>query len=51
MHLMFDDYVLYLVENLHSQERANDFLKIVKGDEKDGKNHNNFFNKNNLIVI
>jgi regulatory factor X 4 len=37
MHLMFDDYVLYLVESLHSQERANDFLKIVKGDEKEGR--------------
>lgn len=36
MHLMFDDYVLYLVENLHSQERANDFMRIVKGDTKDG---------------
>jgi regulatory factor X 4 len=34
---MFDDYVLYLVESLHSQERANDFLKIVKGDEKEGR--------------
>ncbi|XP_021366636.1 transcription factor RFX4-like [Mizuhopecten yessoensis] len=32
MHLMFDDYVLYLVENLHSQERANDYLKIIKGE-------------------
>ncbi|CAG2225619.1 RFX4 [Mytilus edulis] len=35
MHLMFDDYVLYLVESLHSQERGNEFLRIVKGDEKD----------------
>ncbi|CAC5390482.1 RFX4 [Mytilus coruscus] len=35
MHLMFDDYVLYLVESLHSQERANEFLRIVKGEEKD----------------
>ena len=37
MHLMFDDYVLYLVESLHSQERGNEFLRIVKGDEKDGR--------------
>ncbi|KAJ8316181.1 hypothetical protein KUTeg_006195, partial [Tegillarca granosa] len=34
MHLMFDDYVLYLVENLHSQERANDFIRIIKGEEQ-----------------
>ncbi|XP_060081441.1 transcription factor RFX4-like [Ylistrum balloti] len=35
MHLMFDDYVLYLVENIHSQERANDFLRVIKGEASD----------------
>ncbi|KAK3581014.1 hypothetical protein CHS0354_013908 [Potamilus streckersoni] len=33
LHLMFDDYVLYLVESLHSQERHQEFLRAVKGEE------------------
>nr|KAG5685937.1 hypothetical protein BaRGS_028663 [Batillaria attramentaria] len=33
LHLMFDDYVLYRIEALYSQERASDFLKIVRGEE------------------
>ena len=32
LHLMFDDYVLYLVENLYSQERSRDFLRRIKGE-------------------
>ncbi|CAI9722908.1 transcription factor RFX4-like [Octopus vulgaris] len=30
LHLMFDDYVLYLVENLHCQERASEFLRNIR---------------------
>lgn len=37
LHLMFDDYVLYQVEQLHSQERARELLRKVKGEEGDGK--------------
>ncbi|KAL5019481.1 hypothetical protein ScPMuIL_002373 [Solemya velum] len=33
LHLMFDDYVLYLVEGVHSHERAMDFMKVVRGEE------------------
>uniref|UniRef100_A0A8C5EIH2 RFX-type winged-helix domain-containing protein n=1 Tax=Gouania willdenowi TaxID=441366 RepID=A0A8C5EIH2_GOUWI len=32
IHLMFDDYVLYLLESLHCQERANDLMKAMKSD-------------------
>ncbi|XP_075870908.1 transcription factor RFX4 isoform X2 [Nelusetta ayraudi] len=32
IHLMFDDYVLYLLESLHCQERANDLMRAMKGD-------------------
>ena len=32
LHLMFDDYVLYLVENLYSQERSRDFLRRINGE-------------------
>nr|XP_022346143.1 transcription factor RFX4-like isoform X1 [Crassostrea virginica] len=35
LHLMFDDYVLYLVENLYSQERSKDFLRRIKGEITD----------------
>ncbi|XP_046343090.1 transcription factor RFX4-like isoform X1 [Haliotis rufescens] len=35
LHLMFDDYVMYLVENLYCQERANDFLRAIKGENSD----------------
>ena len=31
LHLMFDDYVLYRIEALHSQERVSDFLRLVRG--------------------
>ena len=33
---MFDDYVLYLVENLHSQERAAELLRVIKGEQTHG---------------
>ena len=36
LHLMFDEYVLYLVEAINSQERANDFLRIIKGETTSG---------------
>ncbi|MFT7799132.1 transcription factor RFX4 [Arapaima gigas] len=32
IHLMFDDYVLYLLESLHCQERANELMKAMKGE-------------------
>lgn len=31
LHLMFDDYLLYVVETLHSQERAAELLRTIKG--------------------
>ncbi|KAL7982353.1 hypothetical protein Chor_009951, partial [Crotalus horridus] len=31
IHLMFDDYVLYLLESLHCQERANELMRAMKG--------------------
>ena len=37
LHLMFDDYVLYVMENLHSTERANDLLRSIKGESIDCK--------------
>lgn len=36
LHLMFDDYLLYRIEALHSQERATEFLRIVRGEEAIG---------------
>uniref|UniRef100_A0A3Q3ILC8 RFX-type winged-helix domain-containing protein n=1 Tax=Monopterus albus TaxID=43700 RepID=A0A3Q3ILC8_MONAL len=32
IHLMFDDYVLYLLESLHCQERANELMRAMKGE-------------------
>ncbi|XP_052806643.1 transcription factor RFX4-like [Mya arenaria] len=32
LHLMFDEYVLYVVENLHNQDKAHELLKAVKGE-------------------
>lgn len=37
LHLMFDDYVLYLVENLHSAERSSELLRTIKGEQITGK--------------
>jgi len=31
LHLMFDDYVLYLVESLQSHERYNELMASVRG--------------------
>ncbi|XP_070565302.1 regulatory factor X 4-like isoform X2 [Ptychodera flava] len=33
MHLMFDEYVLYLVESLHMQERTNELMRQMKGEQ------------------
>ncbi|XP_030646605.1 transcription factor RFX4 isoform X1 [Chanos chanos] len=32
IHLMFDDYVLYLLESLHCQDRANELMRAMKGE-------------------
>ncbi|EPY74046.1 regulatory factor X, 4 (influences HLA class II expression) isoform 1, partial [Camelus ferus] len=32
IHLMFDDYVLYLLESLHCQERASELMRAMKGE-------------------
>ncbi|XP_062915654.1 transcription factor RFX4 [Mobula hypostoma] len=32
IHLTFDDYVLYLLESLHCQERANELMRSMKGE-------------------
>ncbi|XP_077978008.1 regulatory factor X 4-like [Glandiceps talaboti] len=32
IHLMFDEYVLYLVESLHVQEKANELMRLMKGE-------------------
>lgn len=37
IHLMFDDYVLYLLESLHCQERANELMRAMRGDASAGK--------------
>lgn len=37
IHLMFDDYVLYLLESLHCQERANDLMRAMKGEASAGE--------------
>lgn len=34
---MFDDYVLYLLESLHCQERANDLMRAMKGEASAGE--------------
>ncbi|XP_044083989.1 transcription factor RFX4 isoform X4 [Neovison vison] len=36
IHLMFDDYVLYLLESLHCQERANELMRAMKGEGSTG---------------
>ena len=36
LHLMFDEYVLYMVENLHCQERGNELLRAVRGEQNLG---------------
>ncbi|KAM3925964.1 transcription factor RFX4 isoform 3-T3 [Leptodactylus fuscus] len=36
IHLMFDDYVLYLLESLHCQERANELMRAMKGEAHSG---------------
>ncbi|KAL8560664.1 hypothetical protein ACOMHN_053324 [Nucella lapillus] len=33
LHLMFDDYVLYRIEALHSHERVAEFLRVIKGED------------------
>lgn len=33
LHLMFDEYVLYMVETLHCQERGNELLRAVRGEQ------------------
>jgi len=49
LHLMFDDYVLYLVESLQSHERYNELLAAARGtaqrQQPVGNNNNN--NNNN----
>lgn len=37
IHLMFDDYVLYLLESLHCQERANDLMRAMKSEGSTGE--------------
>lgn len=37
IHLMFDDYVLYLLESLHCQERASELMRAMKGEGSTGK--------------
>ncbi len=39
IHLMFDDYVLYLLESLHCQERANELMRAMKGEGTPGEIH------------
>ncbi|OWK04075.1 hypothetical protein Celaphus_00014163, partial [Cervus elaphus hippelaphus] len=34
---MFDDYVLYLLESLHCQERANELMRAMKGEGSTAK--------------
>lgn len=34
---MFDDYVLYLLESLHCQERASELMRAMKGEGSTGK--------------
>ena len=39
LHLMFDEYVLYMVETLHSQERGNELLRALRGEQTLGKTY------------
>lgn len=39
IHLMFDDYVLYLLESLHCQERANELMRAMKAEGTPGEIH------------
>uniref|UniRef100_A0A4W6E7M2 Regulatory factor X, 4 n=1 Tax=Lates calcarifer TaxID=8187 RepID=A0A4W6E7M2_LATCA len=52
IHLMFDDYVLYLLESLHCQERANDLMRAMKGEGSTGEtatqSHTHILNKQGL---
>jgi len=41
LHLMFDDYLLYLVESLQSHERYNELLAAVRGARQLNNNNNN----------
>ncbi|XP_074653553.1 transcription factor RFX4-like [Tubulanus polymorphus] len=41
IHLMFDDYVLYLIENLHTNEHANELYRTVRGETSIKQQHNN----------
>ncbi|TKS73296.1 Transcription factor RFX4 [Collichthys lucidus] len=42
IHLMFDDYVLYLLESLHCQERANDLMRAMKGNGNTAEREEDF---------
>ncbi|CAG03413.1 unnamed protein product, partial [Tetraodon nigroviridis] len=42
IHLMFDDYVLYLLESLHCQERANDLMRAMKGEASTAEREEEF---------
>ena len=37
IHLMFDDYVLYLLESLHCQERASELVRAMKAEGSTGE--------------
>ncbi|MGH0117238.1 UNVERIFIED_CONTAM: hypothetical protein FKN15_046159 [Acipenser sinensis] len=37
IHLMFDDYVLYVLESLHCQERANKLMRAMKAEGSTGE--------------
>ncbi|KAG7454769.1 hypothetical protein MATL_G00263210 [Megalops atlanticus] len=39
IHLMFDDYVLYLLESLHCQERANELMRAMRGEGSAADRH------------
>lgn len=49
IHLMFDDYVLYLLESLHCQERANDLMRAMKGEGSTGEATSNCAPPSHLI--
>jgi len=42
LHLMFDDYVLYLVESLQSHERYNELLASVRGARHNNNNNSGY---------
>lgn len=49
---MFDDYVLYLLESLHCQERANDLMRAMKGEGSIGETaKQSIINKEFLIEL